>query len=308
MPWVKEAAESQKERQIIVTRILVAGATGYLGKYVARECKQQGYWVRALARNPDKLKTDGPCLEPAIANILDDVFVGEATKPETLQGLCDEIDVVFSSLGITRQKDGLSYLAVDYQANKNILDLAVKASVRKFIFVYGFNADLMRNFGPMEARHRFIEALRQTEIDYSAISPNGFFDDMSEFLRLAKRDTVYLIGRGTAKINPIHGADLAKVCVDAVTSKQSDIPVGGPDIYTYRQIAELAFEVLGKPPKIRRVPAWVVKLAGFMVRPFSEQYSAIAEGMATIMQKDFVAPQCGTHTLERFYQELAPRL
>jgi uncharacterized protein YbjT (DUF2867 family) len=291
-----------------VTKVLVAGATGYLGKYVAREFKRRGYWVRALARTPDKLKVEGPFLEPAIADIPDDVFVGEATKPETLYGLCDGIEVVFSSIGITRQKDKLGYMDVDYQANKNILDLAVKSSVRKFIFIYGFNAHLLQALEPMRARHKFIEALRQTTLDYTVISPNGFFDDMSEFLRMAKRGTVYLIGEATNRINPIHGADLAKVCVDAATSTRKDIPLGGPIIYSYREIAELAFEVLGKPPRIRRMPGWVVMLGASLIRPFSAKYHAVAAGMATIMQTDFVAPQVGTHTLKDFYEELAPRL
>ena len=34
-------------------RILVAGATGYLGGFVAREFKSQGHFVRALARSPE---------------------------------------------------------------------------------------------------------------------------------------------------------------------------------------------------------------------------------------------------------------
>jgi uncharacterized protein YbjT (DUF2867 family) len=291
-----------------VTKILVAGATGYLGKYVAREFKQQGYWVRALARNPDKLSIEGPFLEPAIADVLDDVFVGEATKPETLQRLCDGIDIVFSSIGITRQKDNLGYMDVDYQANKNILDLAVKASVQKFVFIYGFNAHLLQHLEAMQARHKFIEDLQATNLDYTVISPNGFFDDMSEFLRMAKQGTVYLIGDGTHKINPIHGADLARVCVDAVTSKEKNIPVGGPIIYSYREIAELAFDVLGKPPKIRRVPVWAVKLAASLIRPFSAKYHALVAGLATIMQNDFIAPQVGTHTLKDFYERLASRL
>lgn len=196
---------------------------------------------------------------------------------------------------------------VDYQANKNILDLAVKASVRKFIFIYGFNAEQMSHFGPMRARRKFIEDLKQTTLDCTVISPNGFFDDMSEFLRMAKRGTVYLIGEGSSKINPIHGADLAAVCVDAVTSTAKDIPVGGPTIYTYREIADLAFSVLGKSPKIRSVPSFVVKLAATIVRPLSDKYSAIAQGMAMIMEHDFVAPQFGTHTLKDFYEELASR-
>src|SRR5262245_18186414 len=68
-------------------RVLVAGATGYLGRFVARESKDRGAWVRVLARNLARLKTPGPFLEPAIAGLVDDVFVGEVTQPETLRGL-----------------------------------------------------------------------------------------------------------------------------------------------------------------------------------------------------------------------------
>lgn len=289
-------------------RVLVAGAIGYVGRFVAREFKNRDYWVRTLARDPEKLKAEGRCLEPAVFGLVDDVFVGQATKPETLQGLCDGIDVVFSSIGITRQKDKLSYMDVDYQANKNILDLALRASVRRFIFIYGFNADsLLRHLDAMQARHRFIQDLKESGLEFTVVSPNGFFDDMSEFLDMAKHGTVFLIGDGTRKINPIHGADLAVVCVNAVTAQQQEIPVGGPVIYTYREIAELAFAVLGKAPRIRKIPVWAAHLAAMLIRPFNSKYSTLAAGLATITQHDFVAPQYGTHTLKSFYEELASR-
>src|SRR5262245_33007818 len=77
---------------VAMNPVLVAGATGYLGRFVAREFKRRGAWVRVLARNPDRLNTPGPFLEPAVAGLVDDVFVGEVTRPETLRGLCDGID------------------------------------------------------------------------------------------------------------------------------------------------------------------------------------------------------------------------
>ena len=70
-------------------RVLVAGATGYLGGFLAREFKNRGYRVRALARWPEKL-------DP-FRDSLDEVVQAEVTRPETLVGVCDGMDVVFSS-------------------------------------------------------------------------------------------------------------------------------------------------------------------------------------------------------------------
>ena len=286
-------------------KILVAGASGYLGRFVAKEFKERGDWVRVLARNPDKLKKPGPFLEPAIADLVDDVFVGEVTKPDTLRGLCDGIEVVVSSIGITRQTDKLTYMDVDYQGNRNILDLALAASVKKFVYVHGFNAHLLSFLDGFKAKQKFVDELKNSGIAHAVVCPTGFFNDMSEFLKMAKNGTVYLIGDGQRKLNPIHGADLAKVCVDAVTSQETEIPVGGPVTYSYREIAELAFAVLGKQPRIRRVPLWMVKSVLPLVRLFSKRYYSIAAGIATITQHDFVAPSVGTHTLKNFYEELA---
>jgi len=99
-------------------RILVAGATGYLGGFVAREFKARGHFVRALARDAGKLEH--------LQGSLDEIVEAEVTRPETIEHVYDGIDVVFSSVGITKQKDGLTFQDVDYQGNKNLLVAARK--------------------------------------------------------------------------------------------------------------------------------------------------------------------------------------
>jgi len=105
---------------------------------------------------------------------------------------------------------------VDYQGNRNILDAALKASVSKFIFISVFNAHLLeQKVGVVNPRELFVKDLVASGLDYAVIRPTGFFSDMSEVLRRASSGRVYLVGDGEKRINPIHGADLAKVCVDA---------------------------------------------------------------------------------------------
>lgn len=286
-------------------KVLVAGATGYLGRFVTKEFKRRGYWVRALARNPKKLEQTGPFLQPAAANEIDDLFIGEVTRPETLKGLCDDIDIVFSSIGITRQKDKLTYRDVDYQGNRNILDIALKSSVSKFIYVSVLNAHLYEHLAIVKAHEDFVRDLKACGMDYVVTRPTGYFSDMSEFLSMARKGRIYLVGSGENRINPIHGADLAKVCADAITGREHEIPVGGPETYSMREIAELAFWTLGKRSKITRIPPLLAKLTARMIRPFNKQMSDLAEFFITAGQNEGIAPATGRHTLRSYYHELA---
>jgi len=284
-------------------RVLVAGSTGYLGRYVVHEFKERGYWVRALARNPEKLNQPGSFLEPSVT--ADEIFIGEVTKPEALQGLCDNIDIVFSSIGITRQKDKLTYREVDYQGNKNILDIAARNNVKKFIYVSVFNAHLYEHLKIVKAHEDFVRDLQSSGLNNTIIRPTGYFSDMSEFLKMAKSGWVFLIGNGKNRINPIHGADLAKVCIDAITRDDDEISVGGPVIYTGQEIAELAFSTLGKAPRIIRVPLLLAQAAVKAIRPFNQQTSDLIDFFVTAAQSNDIAPAMGEHTLAVYYQELA---
>ena len=187
--------------------VLIAGATGYLGSFAAQEFKKQGFWVRALARNQQKL-------EP-IREYIDEPFIGEVTDKKSLSGICKDIDIVFSSVGITRQKDNLTFMDVDYQGNKNLLEEALREGSSKFIFVSVFNADNMKKIKGIQAKLRFEEELKKSGMDYSIVYPNGFFSDMLEYLQMAKEGRGYIFGSGNNRINPIHGIDLAEVCVKA---------------------------------------------------------------------------------------------
>jgi uncharacterized protein YbjT (DUF2867 family) len=286
----------ENSRSTAMKNALVAGATGYLGRYLVQELKKQGYWVRALARNTKKLDD--------LKNCIDEVFEGEVTKPETLSGLCKDIDVVISSVGITRQKDGLTYMDVDYQGNKNLLDLAIQNKVSKFIFISVLNAQKIGHLKGIEAKLLFEEDLIKSGLDYVIMRPTGFFSDMQEFLNMAKKDKVSVFGSGENKINPIHGADLAEVCVKAITESKEEINVGGPEVFTFNEIAEMALKVQNKPIKISRLPMCMIKIILPMMRIFtsSKTYGPV-EFMMTVMTMDVVGEKYGSQKLIDFYEE-----
>jgi len=276
-------------------RILIAGATGYLGQFLIKESKKQGCWVRALTRNPNKLSH--------LNEYIDDLFIGEVTKPESLAGICRDIDYVISSIGITRQQDGLTYMDVDYQGNKNLLDCAVESGVSKFEYISVINAHLIPELKIIQAKEKFVSELEQSKLDHVIMRPNGFFSDILEFLHMARKGRIYLFGDGHYRVNPIHGQDLAEVCVAALQKSDKEIIVGGPEIFTHKQIAELAFEVLNKEPKISYVPLWLNKIIVKLARMFmsSKAYGPI-EFMLTAFTMDGDAPVYGREKLRDFFK------
>ena len=280
--------------------ILLAGATGYLGSYIAKKLNQSAHNLRVIARSPNKLAQQG--IE------VGDVLQAELTSPETIKGCCSGIDTVISTVGITRQKDGLTYLDVDYQANLNLLNEARESGVRKFIYVSVLNGETLRHLRICDAKERFVEQLEKSGLEYCVIRPNGFFSDMSEFYAMAQKGSIYLFGSGEQKTNPIHGEDLAVVCIDAIDGLDQVIKVGGPEILTYNEIAEIAFEVSAKKPKITRIPDWVRRIILRLVRVFTNsKFYGPVEFFLTVTAIDTIAPEYGTHRLKDHFAMLRRR-
>ena len=65
--------------------VLVAGSTGYLGKFAVRAFKQRGYRVRALTRSEERLGRPGPFTAPPVDVFVDEDSDGENDLPVGVQ-------------------------------------------------------------------------------------------------------------------------------------------------------------------------------------------------------------------------------
>ncbi len=281
-------------------KILLAGATGYLGRYILAELLQNGYFVRIIVRNKSQISPEIQKL-PRL-----EIIQAQITCPESLENVCKGIDKVISCVGITRQKDGLSYMQVDFQANKNLLDEAVRQGVKKFVYVSVFKGRQIRHTAVGEAKERFVDTLKASGMNYCIVRPTGFYSDIGELFQMAKKSgKISLFGSGNLSINPIHGEDLAKICVRQIHSDEKEVDIGGKEVFTQNEIAELAFSVLGKKPKIAHYPDWMRKLTlkvGKILLPKSV-YGKI-EFFLTTIAMEMTAPETGSHTLRAYFEEL----
>ena len=277
--------------------VLVAGATGYLGRYVVAELHRRGHLVRAVVRDRDRARREGPWGSPSLDGLVDEWALGNVTDPRFTRDLAAEIEHVVSALGVTRQK--ADPWQIDNLANLAILNSALKHA-GSFTYINALGGDrcparLTR------AKSAFSQTLSVAEISSQIINPPAYFSDMMEVLAMARRGLVTVL-RPTARINPIHGADLAAYVVDRMEEGRTGTwDVGGPDVLSWRELAHLAFDAVGKRSHILTVPAWALPPALRLTGLFSPRLADTARFMAWNMTRDCVAPTTGTHHLADFY-------
>lgn len=275
--------------------VVVCGATGYLGRHVVRALHDDGWTVRALARDVSRL---GETTE-----FCDEVFIGHATDPGTLQGLFDGADAAVSSIGVRSFKRRPSFHDVDERANLHVVEAAEHAGVERFVFVSILHGAVFRDRSTLiEARERVVDRLRTSTMTETIVRPTGFFNDLDAFRAMAERGRVWLIGDDQTRLNPIHGADLADVVADALVSGDtSDRNVGGPDVLTQADIAAAAFDATGRPAKVSRVPAGLLRGVGRLVRPVNANASANLGMFALLGCHDMVGDPVGHRHLADHY-------
>jgi nucleoside-diphosphate-sugar epimerase len=109
-------------------KVLVTGATGFIGAVLTKELIKNGHLVRALVlvgESTESLLKEGV-----------EIRFGNLTKKETLRHICDDMDIVFHLAGLVADygKRKLFYDAI-YEATKNLLDEAVNSKVGRFVYI-----------------------------------------------------------------------------------------------------------------------------------------------------------------------------
>lgn len=284
-------------------RVLVAGATGYLGRFVVKALKQKGYYVKVLVRSQNQLNQEGDFSSPAIYDFVDEVVIGDVTRSETIQDVCSDVEFVFSSVGITKQKDNLTFMDVDFKGNLNLLREAERSKVQRFMYINVHGAEQCPST-LIKAKQRFTNELKHSSIHHIIINPTGYYSDMTEFLTMARKGRVFLFGKGLNKMNPIHGADLANVCVSAFAKENSTIEVGGPDVYTYHEMAELALKVVSQKEKVTTIPEWLVKISLPLLRIINKKQYNLFLFFFYMMTHDVVAESHGKVDLKSYFESV----
>ena len=249
--------------------VLVAGATGYIGRFVVRELLSRGYRVIALVRNSPG-QGGGPAREwlghqmPAGV----DLHLTDVCDPRVLSRLnigAEPLAAVISCLA-SRSGGVEDAWSVEFRANSNILQFAQRNGAGHFVLLSAICVQ-KPVLAFQRAKLAFEALLQQSGLRYSIVRPTAFFKSLSgqvEAVKSGKPFTVFGDGELTA-CKPISESDLACYLADCLIDParwDRLLPVGGPgDAISPRQQGEMLFRLCGRRPRFRRVPLRVFDLA-----------------------------------------------
>ncbi|HEU4629356.1 MAG TPA: NAD(P)H-binding protein [Gemmatimonadaceae bacterium] len=284
---------------------MVAGATGTLGRHLVLALLRDGWRVRAISRQRAR----------AVALGLHDVVEADLTARGAATALaraCEGAALVFScagaSLSVRDVRDRRSFARVDRDGNLALLRATHAAGAARFAYVSVCAPPSVRRSPYVAAHEAVANALAAGSLPHTVVRPTGYFAFFDEVLRAAAGGVGVVIGDGRARTNPIHEADVADACVAAVAAGAREVDVGGPVIYTRASIVQLAFEALGRAPRLARVPAAAFRAAAVAMAPLNPRLAALLDFGARISVVDAVAPATGSRDLATYFAERAAAL
>ncbi len=230
--------------------ILVAGATGSLGRKIVRGLADKGRHVRALVRRPAALENFE---HEGVSAVL-----GDLRDPDSLQRACEGVSVVVTTASVSKT-GGDSVENVDILGNQHLIEAAARAGVQRFVFVSTLGAAEDSPVPVFRAKGITERRLRESGLPHTILQPNAFMDVW--FPALVERqafsgEPVTLVGESRRRHAFIAEADVAAFAVASLLGGgrgDTTLPLGGPEAMTMLQVVHAYEQAAGRTFPVRSV-------------------------------------------------------
>ncbi|MFZ2869697.1 complex I NDUFA9 subunit family protein [Zavarzinia sp.] len=245
--------------------VTVFGGSGFVGRYVVKRLAKQGWRVRVAVRRPQEagfLRTMGDVGQIAI------VQANVRHTPSVKQAVAGA-EAVINLVGILSESGSQKFQLIQAEGAKRIAAAAREAGVSRFVQVSAIGADA--NSGADYAKTKALgeAAVKAAFPDAVILRPSLVFGPEDQFFNRFANMARYipvlpLIGGGETKFQPVYVGDVADAVVaaanGAVGAAAQPYELGGPTVYSFRQLMEIVLKVTERKALLLPIPFVVAKL------------------------------------------------
>ncbi len=230
--------------------VTVFGGSGFLGRHLVSRLAKQGWLIRVAVRRPSQanfLKPMGDVgqITPVRAPIQDELAVEAAVA---------DAAAVINLVGILYERGAQTFAHVHARGAQGVAAAAAAAGAERFVQVSAIGADRHAEADYARSKGAGEAAVRTAFPGATVVRPSIVFgpedDFFNRFAALARLSPVLpLIGGGRTRFQPVYVGDVAEAivrCLDGAASQGKIYELGGPRVYTFKELMELLLREIGR--------------------------------------------------------------
>ncbi len=242
----------------------VFGGTGFIGRHVVRRLVKAGARVRVVARDPEAGMYLKPMGDPGQIVLCRGDLLDTGSVAEVVAGA----DIVVNLVGILYESGRYTFAAVHAEGARRVAEAATAAAAKRLVQVSAIGASNRSPAAYARTKAAGEAAVAKAFPGATIVRPGIVFgpddDFFNRFAALARLAPVLpLFGGGRTRFQPVYVGDVAEAVARILDDRQTagkTYELGGPGIFTFREVLEIVLRHTGRARLLVPLPFWVASL------------------------------------------------
>ena len=249
-------------------KVLVTGATGFVGREIVRGLPRAGHETHILTRDGYEDRT-----QAAEKELSAQIHFGNILNPDSLQRACRGMDTVIHLVGIISEVGENTFENIHTLGTQNVVAAARQAGVKRFIHMSALGTRPNAAARYHQSKWAAEECVRGSGLAWTIFRPSIIYGPgdqfVNRFARMARFSPVLpVIGSGQAKLQPIPVADVAACFVKTINETRSisqTYDLCGRDVLTFEAVLDAIMEVSGRKRLKLHIPGGLARFQAAML-------------------------------------------
>ena len=227
-------------------RTAVLGGSGFIGRYIVQRLAARGDVIPVGCRHAQEAKFLMPLGNVGqIATI--NVTIGDE---QVLHAFLAGNDALVNCVGILRESGAQTFERAHHTGPARLARLAREARIERFVHISAIGADSRSTSAYARTKAAGEAAVRDAFPTVTILRPSVVFGPEDQFFNrfaaiAAISPVLPLIGGGHTRFQPVYVGDVANAvlkCLDDPTTAGRTYELGGPKVYTFRELIQLLLD------------------------------------------------------------------